>query len=73
MAISKFKALALQIVDKVSRTHESIIITKRGKPLAKVIPFKGKHKENKPGRLAGTLLYEKDIIGPIDEKWDADS
>lgn len=65
MAITKFKAYALKIIDQVSKTNESIVITKRGKPLAEIVPFKKTEQKNTPGKLANTLVFEKDIITPL--------
>ena len=72
MAISKFKAYALKILDQVAKTQESIVITKRGKPLAEVVPFRKSDKNPVPGKLADTLVFEKDIVSPLGEDmWDA--
>jgi prevent-host-death family protein len=71
MAITKFKASALKIVDQVATSHESLIITKRGKPLATLIPYRESTKEAIPGKLSDTLVYERDIVGPLgDELWE---
>ena len=72
MAISAFKAHALQVIEMVANNHESIIITKFGKPLVKVIPFSSTSSKPVPGKLAATLKYEKDIISPLGERlWEA--
>ena len=72
MGISKFKAQALRILDQVAKTHEDIIITKRGKPLAKIIPYKSQDSKSEPGKLADVLVFEKDIVSPLgEEMWDA--
>ena len=72
MAISKFKAYALKILDQVAKTQESIVITKRGKPLAEVVPFRKSDKNPVPCKLADTLVFEKDIVSPLGEDmWDA--
>ncbi len=72
MAISVFKARALQVINSVAREHASVIITKRGKPLAQVVPFHTSDRKSKPGRLASTLIYEKDIVSPLGESmWEA--
>ena len=34
----EFKAKCLQLMDKVARTREPIVITKRGRPVAKLVP-----------------------------------
>ena len=72
MAISKFKAHALRVIDQVAKSHESIVITKRGKALAEIIPFRSSNEKAAPGRLANTLVFEKDIISPLGEDiWEA--
>lgn len=72
MGISQFKAHALKILDQVSKSQEGIIITKRGKPLAQIIPYRSSDMNPKPGKLANYLVFEKDIVSPLgDEMWDA--
>jgi prevent-host-death family protein len=65
MGISNFKSHALKVIDQVATTHEIIVITKRGKPLTQITPYKGSVSKHKPGKLAGTLVFEKDIVSPL--------
>jgi len=70
--ISEFKAHALRILDTISKTKEPVVITRRGKPLAEVIPYISREGAAKPGGLASTLLFEKDVVSPLGEKmWEA--
>jgi prevent-host-death family protein len=66
-----FKAECLRLMDEVQRRRTPIIITKRGKPVAKLVPF-----EEKPidlfGYMAGTATIHGDIVGPLDIEWGAD-
>ena len=72
MGISQFKAHALKILDQVAKTQEIIIITKRGKPLAQITPYRTSGITPKPGRLSDALVFEKDVISPLGEgMWDA--
>ena len=72
MAISAFKTHALQAIASVADDHESITITKHGKPLAQVIPFKSTGNKPVAGKLAASLVYEKDIETPIGTSlWEA--
>lgn len=64
MAISVFKANALQVVGRVARSREGIIITKRGKPVAQVVPYQPAVETLTPGRLSAALVFEKDIVAP---------
>ena len=71
MGISQFKSHALKIIDQVSAKQEIIVITKRGKPMAQIIPYQNPISEHKPGKLADTLVFENDIISPLgEEMWD---
>jgi len=70
--ISEFKTHALRILDTISKTKEPVVITRRGKPLAEVIPYMSKENSVRPGRLASALIFEKDIVSPRDEEiWEA--
>ena len=70
LAITDFKAHALQILGQVSKTKEHVVITKRGKPLVEVVPFSAS--KPKPGKLSAALLYEEDIVSPLGENiWNA--
>jgi prevent-host-death family protein len=71
-SVSEFKAKSLALFEKIARNGESIIVTKRGKPIAEVIPFAQPRSELKAGRLAATLLHEEDIVTPFGAKlWTA--
>ncbi len=70
LAITDFKAHALQILGQVAKTKESVVVTKRGKPLAEVVPFSTS--KPAPGKLSEALVFEKDIVSPLGEHiWDA--
>lgn len=72
MAISEFKAHALQVINNVAKSQETIVITKRGKPLAQVAPHRNSDLKSAPGRLADAFVFEKDIVQPLGEySWDA--
>ncbi|MCK4761525.1 MAG: type II toxin-antitoxin system Phd/YefM family antitoxin [Candidatus Aminicenantes bacterium] len=71
MGISQFKAHAVEILARIARTKENIVITKRGKPLARVIPYHDLNAVPRPGKLADTLVFEKDIVSPLgEEMWE---
>ncbi len=66
----KFKAKCLKLMDKVHRTKKRIIITKRNKPIAQLVPYE-EEKGSLFGKMKGTIHILEDIISPIDEVWDA--
>jgi prevent-host-death family protein len=62
----EFKAKCLELMDSVQRTGKSVVITKRGVPVAKLVPVPA------PGRdifaaLKGLLVETGDIMSPIME------
>lgn len=66
---AKFKAECLHLIDHVHDTHEEIIVTKRGKPMARLVPLKKGKKPAIFGCMAGSVTYMGDIISPIDVDW----
>ena len=70
ISAAEFKATCLKLMDAVEADRTEIIITKRGKPIAKLVPF-----EDRPapvfGFMAGTITVTGDIIEPIETVWDA--
>lgn len=66
----EFKTKCLQLMDRVQKQHQEILITKRGNPVAKLVPVE--HVAiNLFGYLAGTIEIKGDLITPIDVKWEA--
>ncbi len=72
IAISEFKTHALKILNEVAKSQETIVITKRGKPLAQVVPHLKSGQKSMPGKLADAFVFEKDIVTPLGEGlWEA--
>ena len=68
----RFKAECLKIMDRVKRTRRKVVITKRNKPVAQLVPVEQESPEIF-GKMKGTIHFKEDIIEPIDEVWDANS
>jgi prevent-host-death family protein len=62
----EFKAKCLKLMDEVERTGQELVITKRGKPVAKLVPAKG-IPERKPSLLFGCMKGTVEILGDIVE------
>ena len=69
---AEFKAKCLELMDRVAEGHEEIVITKRGKPIAKLVPVEDKPWAPLFGSMRGTAETLGDVIAPIDVKWEAD-
>ena len=70
ISAGEFKARCLAIMDEVRAGGGEYIITKRGTPVAKLVPVR---LERRPllGSMKGTVKVLGDIVGPIDEPWEA--
>lgn len=66
----EFKAKCLGLLDDVQRRREPLVITKRGKPVAKLVPVEA---ESRPlfGSMRGTGRILGDIVSPLDVEWEA--
>ena len=60
----EFKAKCLQLMDRVARSREPIVITKRGKPVAKLVPIETERDEIY-GFLAGKGAITGDVVSPV--------
>lgn len=62
IAAGKFKATCLQVMDEVRETREPYVITKRGVPVAKIVPIE------KPKRksIFGCMKGKMEIVGDIE-------
>jgi prevent-host-death family protein len=66
IAISEFKAKCLSLLEEVHKTKTPLKVTRRGKPLADVVPAsEGVEERAWIGSMAGTMKIKGDIISPV--------
>ena len=63
MAAGVFKANCLAVMDEVQSKRETVVITKRGKPVAKLVPI-NTDKDDIFGFLRGKVTVTGDIVSP---------
>jgi len=66
VAAAEFKANCLRLIDEVAQQRRPLIITKRGKPVAKLVPVETEAIDLF-GRMAGSIKICGDIIHPIED------
>jgi prevent-host-death family protein len=64
----EFKAKCLALLDEVAETGRTVVVTKRGRPVARVSPIK----VSAPRPLLGSVLKERDLVSPTRERWHED-
>ena len=69
---SEFKATCLKLMDEVSDSGAEIVITKNGRPISRLVPYR-----KKPKSLFGIDRGRLEILGDIDEpldiEWEAET
>jgi prevent-host-death family protein len=61
----EFKAKCLALLDQVAVTRQEIVVTKRGRAVARLVPIE------KAPSLRGSVLAADDIVDPVDVVWKA--
>ena len=69
MPAGEFKVHCLAVMDEVARKREAVVITKRGKPIAKLVPLE--KKDDIFGFLKGRVKVLGDVVSPglTPEEW----
>lgn len=69
LTVSKFKATCLSVLEEVKTKKKKVRITKRGVPIAEIVPVNGK---GKGVSLKGCVTFLGDIVSPVaEEDWEA--
>jgi len=66
-----FKAKCLALLDEVERTHQTIVVTKRGRPVARLVPLD----DEPPASLDGSLhvlVDDEEQLFSTGTTWEAD-
>ena len=73
MAAGKFKAQCLAVMDEVQAKREPVVVTKNGKPVAKLVPLDLPEGEGPLDAFYfGNIEIVGDIMAPIytDQEWE---
>lgn len=69
MPAGEFKAKCLAVLDEVGATKRPIVITKRGRAVAKLVPMEP---DDERAPLEGLIVRQADLVSPLGVRWDAD-
>lgn len=70
VSASQFKAQCLAMLDEIAATGEEIVVTKRGRAVARVSPAA------EPESLRNSVTFnvsDEELVEPLDIGWDADT
>ena len=71
MKASEFKAKCLKLMDEVAESGEEIVITKNGRPIARLAPYRERPK-SLFGVDRGRIQVRGDIVSPMPSDWFAE-
>ena len=66
-AAGEFKSTCLRVMEQVSATGIDVVVTKRGRPLVRVVPIRNE----KPNDLEGMILHQDEDLFSTGERWNA--
>lgn len=69
---SRFKAQCLAILDRVERTRSGVIVTKHGRPVARVVPVDAGPEHRDTRGSVQLLVREDEAYYGTGEDWEAD-
>ena len=67
IAAGEFKAKCLALLGEVETHRRTYVVTKRGRPVARIVPITVGGSKS----LRGSLLHEEDLLAPVDVDWNA--
>ena len=70
ISAAEFKATCLELMDEVERTGSSVVVTKRGRAVARLAPVRTRVR-SAFGLLRGRITIRGNIAEPIDVTWNA--
>ena len=74
VAISEFKAKCLALLEQVRKTKKPLRITRRGKPVAEIVPPNPTAESGSwVGSMAGTFKIVGDIVSPVIDEGDIEA
>jgi prevent-host-death family protein len=65
----EFKSRCLKLLDEVAAKRHTLVVTKRGRPVAQVSPVP--QQGGFVGSMPGSVEIHGDIISPVDAEWEA--
>jgi prevent-host-death family protein len=72
ISVSRFKATCLSVLEQVKTKRKKICITKRGVPIAEIVPVNGVNGKEKKVSLKGCVTFMGDIVSPVaEDEWEA--
>jgi prevent-host-death family protein len=73
ISTSELKAHCSNIVKNVAQNRVAVVITKHGRPMAKLVPIEKKEPSSLFGFARGGIIIHGDIVEPLEVEWEANT
>ncbi len=70
IAAAEFKARCLELMDRVHETGAEYVVTKHGRPVARLVPYSEPARTSFFGSMKGTVLKYERPFDPVDGEYD---
>ena len=67
---TELKARCSEILRQVARRREPVVVTRRGRPIAEIVPSQ-ERRETRFGFARGSIAIHGDIVAPLEVEWEA--
>jgi len=67
---TEFKMHCLALLEEVRETRQPLLVTRHGKPVVEISPYVPKNAA-RVNPLKGSIVFQDDLISPLEEKWDS--
>jgi len=67
---TEFKTHCLALIEDVRETRQSLVVTRHGRPVVEISPYVPKNAA-RVNPLKGSIVFQDDLISPLEEKWDS--
>lgn len=71
VSATEFKKRCLELIDRIQQTRETIIVTRYGKPVARLTAVQAEDRPTAWGWMRGSVVAMGDIVAPTGETWEA--
>jgi prevent-host-death family protein len=68
---TEFKAHCLKLLEEVRATRRPLVVTRHGKPVVEISPYVTKDAAS-VNPLKGSIIFQGDLISPLEGKWDSE-
>jgi prevent-host-death family protein len=70
---AEFKARCLELIDRVKETRAEFVVTRHGKPVARLVPVESEQPISPLGAMRGTVLAYERPFDPVPGTWSLDA